>query len=326
MMNTLKDFIASQSLINWRVFSSIDSGDFDTIEGAIEAVPENGTLRLTSNITTETPIVLNKNMELDLNGQTITANGIALDIDGGAIVKLNNGTINASGHVARVNGNATLKIESGTYTSQDTAFWAGSEGQVGHIIVDDANVTSQEFSLGALGEGSTLEINGGEFTAIDNAVVAGNGTAKYAGTDIIINGGTFNGGITSPGYIACGVYHPQDGTLTINGGTFNITNGVGVLVRAGDVEINDGVTINTTGTVSGKVSDSRILANCSAIYVDGAANYPGWQANTSTTTINGGTFTSDVKIATVSLTTGAQASDHFVVNNDAIAPEDIDYI
>lgn len=265
-------------------------------------------------------------MELDLNNQTITANGVALNITDGAIVKLNNGTIEASNSVAVVTGGATLKIESGTYNSENSAFWAGSEGQVGHIIVDDANVTSQEFSLGALGEGSTLEINGGEFTAIDNAVVAGNGLAKYAGTDIIINGGTFNGGITSANYIACGVYHPQDGALTINGGTFNITNGVGILVRAGQVDINDGVTINTTGTVEGYVGDSSRTVSCSAIYVDGAANYPGWQANTSTTTVNGGTFTSDAKIATVALMTGAQVSNHFVVNNDAIATENIEYV
>lgn len=290
-------------------------------------MPENGTLKLSTDLTSDTPLVINKNMKLDLNGNTITADGgAALTIDNGAIVKLANGTINASGNVARVIGDSTLKVESGTYTSQDIAFWAGSAGQVGHIIIDDADVTSQEFSVGVLGEGSTLEINGGTFTANDNAVVAGNGSEQYAGTDIIINGGTFNGGITSPGYIACGIYQPQDGALTVNGGTFNITNGVGILVRAGDVEINDGVTINTTGTVTGKVGDSRVLANCSAIYVDGAANYPGWRANTSTTTVNGGNFNSEVKIATVSIPVGANVSDHFVVNNNAIAAEDIDYI
>lgn len=101
---------------------------------------------------------------------------------------------------------------------------------------------------------------------------------------------------------------------------------MGVLVRAGQVDINDGVTINTTGDVTGYVGDSSRAVNCSAIYVDGAANYPGWQANTSTTTVNGGTFTSDAKIATVALMTGAQVSDHFVVNNDAILAEDIEYI
>lgn len=265
-------------------------------------------------------------MQLDLNNQIITANGVALDVTDGAVVKLSNGTINSSSSIARVIGNSTLIVESGTYNSQDSAFWAGSEGQVGRIIVNDADVTSQEFALGVLGQNSYLEVNGGEFTSRDNAVIAGNGSAKYAGTDIVINGGTFNGNITSAGYIACGIYQPQDGTLTINGGTFNVTNGVGVLVRAGNVEINDGVTINTTGTTAGRVGDSRVLAQCSAIYVDGAANYPGWQANTSTTTVNGGTFTSDVKTAVVSLMPGAQVSDHFIVNNDAIATDDIEYI
>ncbi len=61
-------------------------------------------------------------MELDLNNQTITSEGVALNITDGATVKLSNGAIDASGTVARVTGNATLLVESCTYTSGDTAF------------------------------------------------------------------------------------------------------------------------------------------------------------------------------------------------------------
>ena len=80
-------------------------------------------MRLTSDLAVESPLNLDKNMELDLNNQTITANnGVALDVTDGAIVKLSNGTIEASDSIARVTSGATLKVESGTYTSGNTAF------------------------------------------------------------------------------------------------------------------------------------------------------------------------------------------------------------
>ena len=92
-----------------------------------------------------------------------------------------------------------------------------------------------------------------------------------------ISGGTMIGGIQSTGYIACGVYHPQKGTLNITGGKFQITNGVGVLIRAGSANITGGE-IATTGKVSGWVGDKKIDEGCHGVVYDSASNYPGADA------------------------------------------------
>ena len=69
-------------------------------------------------------------------------------------------------------------------------------------------------------------------------MVAGNGTVNETtnagGTEINLTGGTLIGHITSSGYIAGGVYHPQSGKLTISGDVdIYADGGVGVLMRRG---------------------------------------------------------------------------------------------
>lgn len=64
-------------------------------------------------------------------------------------------------------------------------------------------------------------------------MIAGNGSERTGNPNIIvINGGTFNGGITTAGYVACGIYAPWKDQITVNGGTFHITAGAGIVARA----------------------------------------------------------------------------------------------
>lgn len=82
------------------------------------------------------------------------------------------------------------------------------------------------------------------------------------------------GHITSQGYVACGIYHPQRGTLNISGGTIYADGGVGVLMRGGTANITGGKII-TTGNqeVVGKVGDSKVVVGCHGIQVDGISRY-----------------------------------------------------
>lgn len=248
-------------------------------------------------------------MTLDLGGKTLAreGRGYALAVDNGANVTLKNGSVTSPYRAATVRDGATLTIESGTFNSGDCGIEAASGG---HIVINGGDFTAQEFGVIVFDEGTTVEINDGEFSSIDNAVIGGNGSAGRGGTTMTINGGTFHGGITSSGYIACGIYHPQDGTLIVNGGTFDVTNGVGILVRGGDVTIND-VTINTTGEVQGKVGDSRVLTTCSALYIDGVSTYPGW--TNCYTTVKGGTFNSEAQAVTVTVPEGEDKADRLAI-------------
>lgn len=57
--------------------------------------------------------------------------------------------------------------------------------------------------------GATINIEGGTFSASDNAVIAGNGTSRTGDPNVInIKGGTFNGSIKSSGYVAVGSMPP----------------------------------------------------------------------------------------------------------------------
>ena len=160
-------------------------------------------------------------------------------------------------------------------------------------------VRAQEFCVGLLTGNATCTIESGNFTAIDNAVLGTNGTKGRGGNIITINGGTFTGGITSSGYVACGIYAPNDDTWTINGGTFNITGGAGIVARAGVVTVYGG-TFNCSGNTTGKVGDSRVVVPCSALVFDESANYPGLTEN-SKIVVNGGTFNTTNGVAAFTL-------------------------
>ena len=251
-------------------------------------------------------------MTIDFNNQeyNTTGTGYAIQALSGANIILKNANITSDRRVAVATGNATITIESGTYNAGDCAICAGAGSAAGNVIINGGTFNAQEVCALGFNEGSTITINDGVFTSTDNFVVGGNGSAGQGGTIITINGGEFNGNITSNGYIACGIYHPNEGTLIVNGGKFNVTNGVGILVRGGDVTIND-VEITTTGEAQGKVGDSRILTSCSAIYVDGVSSYPGW--TNCHTTIKGGIFNSDVDAVTVTVPEGEDKADRLTI-------------
>lgn len=49
----------------------MDSGDFDTIEEAIANVPDGGTLRLSNSTNLEEPLVLDRDITIDINGNDL---------------------------------------------------------------------------------------------------------------------------------------------------------------------------------------------------------------------------------------------------------------
>ena len=140
--------------------------------------------------------------------------------------------------------------------------------------MESGNIKSVE--AGALVTGkATFTMNGGVITTSDNCGIMGNGQNNdgYRDYTINFNGGIINGNIKSNGYVSCGIYHPNRGTVNITGGVINSSNGAGIVQRAGVLNITGG-TINAHGTTIGKVGDSRVVVSSSAIVVDKEANYP----------------------------------------------------
>lgn len=208
-------------------------------------------------------------------------------------VTISGGTIDASRNGVQA-GYGTVDISGGTITADKNIGVRVDAAATVNISGETTNITSQESSVATVGTstGCTINISGGTFTANDNVVVAGNGTNRTGEPNkYTISGGTFNGNITTSGYVACGIYAPWKDEFTITGGTFNITNGAGIVARAGMVNVSDNVVINCTGNVTGKVGDSRVVVPCSPIVFDSQANYPA-MTDASMITVTGGTFSS----------------------------------
>ena len=222
--------------------------------GGIDTGVNGGTVVLNDNVTLPAALQIpaSKDVTIYLNGKTVTATNDFVTVNAGAKLTISGGTVDSGRYVFRVNG--------------------------GEVVVNGGNFTAQEVACALFG-GSKLTVNDGTFTSKDNAVIATNGSSQYDGCEITINGGVFNANITTAGYIACGIYVANKDTVNVNAGTFNVTDGVGILMRAGHTTIGKDVVINLTNTgnvTAGKVGDATInISTPSHLVMDVRSGYPG---------------------------------------------------
>ena len=287
--------------------------------------PDNGVITLNSdvNLTQSYNVEKGKTVVLDLHGYTITT-ADSFIVEGTLTIKDTTATVSPDIDESFFN----VDYQSGKiiYTGNDFLIKAQNEGNVvfesgsveatqgkgsvgvalgdktgksainSTITVNDGYLVSSEFTLMAQGKGATLNVNGGIIKATDNAVIGGNGSNSTdnhcGGTAMNISDGILVGGIATQGYIACGIYHPQEGTLSITGGTIYAANGVGVLMRGGELDMTNGTIIATSSeNCSGKVGDSDISIDAgSAIVYDRKCNY--YNASNVSVDLRGGKFTS----------------------------------
>ena len=271
--------------------AKVDNVKYETLQAAINAAKGNSTVRLLANVTlTETAVFpAGKTVHLNLVGHNITATGTALRINGTTDIQSTGGvgTIESTGNVAvAVGNNASLTVYSGTL-----------KGREGAVITGTST-------------GAKIEIKkNATLIATDNAVIAGNGSQRDGNPNtILVRGGTFIGGIVTDGYIACGIYAPWNDNVTVSGGTFNITNGAGIVARAGTVKVTGG-TFNCTGTAEGYVGDSKNKVPCAALVFDKAAKYPAL-TESSQILVSGGSFSTDPAVNGATLAAG------YVANKD----------
>lgn len=245
----------------------VKGGAFTDLASAVKYATDGATITLARDATGQVVIPAGKTITLDLGGKTLTNTKTAI-LNYGTLT-VDNGTIVSTSNVGiGVGDNSKTTIQPGVTI----------EGREGAVITGYAT-------------GATITINGGNFLAKDNAVIAGNGTKRDGEANIItINGGTFTGNIKTSGYIACGIYAPWKDIITVNDGTFIVNGGTGVVGRAGQVYIKGG-TFTCTGTGSGLVGDNKNQVPAGQIcYFDSAANYPAYNKDTDVIAISAGAF------------------------------------
>lgn len=203
----------------------------------------------------EPGLCIDRDITLDLAGQTITAanepkgniqivNGATLTlkdtIGNGKIASNSNYGTDHTGGIINVGTDSSFIMESGRIETVREE--ASNNGQFGV----------------ALGKNASVTINGGTIESGWYAI-SGNGSKedglpKYGDTTITINGGEL---ISTADYA---IYHPQVGTLKINGGTIRGASGA--------ISMNDGVLEITDGTIE---SEAKVVPSGEPAFSDGTS-------------------------------------------------------
>ena len=232
-----------------------------------------------------------KNVTLDLNGKNLIFSSMTVDKGGNLTIKDSGtgGTYNGTGanYSVYVKRGGIFNLESGTLTNSSTnpktqnVVVRVEGGTAATPVASTANIKGGKIEtkgtpVVVFDPSATVNVSGGELKGSGLACIAGNGTKGQGGTTINVSGGTLTAAAADEASAACGIYHPNEGTLTITGGTINVTDGVGVLMRGGEMTMTGGE-INATGddaTRTGSVGDTNQKIGVCGVIFDRDANYP----------------------------------------------------
>ena len=271
--------------------ASVGGREISSLQSAIEEAIKEGT-------TTSSTITL-----LDDVKGSFVINDLRRNFRGDLISTI----IELNGHsiISDSKDDATITVESGELLLKNGGIKSDNSVAVkfaptttnARIYLTNCNVDGREGAVcTSTAVNSAISINGGTFSASDNAVIAGNGNNREGKNRITLNDyngkvPVINGKIESAGYVACGIYAPWEDVITVNAAEFNIENGVGILSRGGHIDINNATIVTTGGDKVGKVGDSRIVVPCKTVFIDSECNYPAL-ANAAIV-IKGGKFSDD---------------------------------
>ena len=264
---------------------------YETALTAINEAPAGSTVVLLKDCSeTGRSPEITKNVTLDLNGKNLTFSYITVSKGGNLTIKDsgNGGTYSGTGanYSVHVKRGGIFNLESGTLTNSSTANGTSNVvvrvegGTAATPVASTANIKGGKIETKGTpvfvrDPGATVNVSGGELTGSGLACIAGNGSEGMGGTTINVSGGTLTAKPYDDTSAACGIYHPNEGTLNITGGTINVADGVGVLMRGGEMTMTGGE-INATGdaTRTGSVGYTNQKIGVSGVIFDRDANYP----------------------------------------------------
>lgn len=250
--------------------SALDVNDEASLR---EALSKGGDVKLTENITTSTKrIIIDKDVNLDLNGKTLTS---LIDVTSNKTLTISS-SVEGGKFVALAN-------EYSDEEKKDVKTYYAIGADNAKVIVNSGDVSSNDTQYGFYAlNGGTIIINGGNHTT-GNAVLSGNNTT--GAMSFVVNGGTLTTKYGPAIYMA----GPID--LTITKGTIN----GGISLRMGIVNISGGV-INAA-TTSLDSPKEYFFYSGNAWFADALYVYGGtyttdikWQTNKLELNITGGTF------------------------------------
>ena len=294
--------------------AKIGSTGYETLQEAINAAKSSSTVTLLQDVDiSSTGLTVSNTVTLDLKGYTVTA----ANTEAGNIKVYGKLTLTDSTDKNK-DGTGAGKICTAT-----TGYVPGSQDKV-LVVVMSGGAFVMKSGLIDAATGIDDNANKGHFavglqnTTADASVTIDGGHIKAGWYAVAGNGqnATFNGDITVNGGILesvadYAIYHPQQGTTTINGGTIYGAAG-GIHLNRGKLVVNDGIITSkgtgTTGTWGDGTGNSAAAAiNVNASYGNADAEIKGGKItaekdallltaakNTGTIAVSGGQFSSEV--------------------------------
>ena len=245
---------------------------YATFEKAVTAANaiDNATITLLKDVVVTETVKPEKNMTIDLNGKTIKG-------DDARVFQVLAGTLNLTGK-----GTVTTVIpEDGKLLTTSSVIRVGdnvTEGEAtnnvpaGIILGKDVTIEAPDtYGVGLFGNKTveSAEING-TIHSVSKAALGGNGSTTHGETAMVIND---TARLTADKVGA--IYHPQAGTLTINGGEIIGTGGIEFKGGNAKIAINGNPLIKATGTVSHEENNNGTSTDGYAIAVVDNKNYAG---------------------------------------------------
>ena len=257
--------------------AQIGATKYGTLSAAINKATDTDTIELLTNVTVASTISLTKDVTIDLNGHTVTGN------DGTKGVRV----FHVTGGDVNITGSGTLTVASGIGESSSVIRVGDNSGETREAkltIGKDVEVKS-DYSYGVTVFGSmtteTVDVNGKITTNVAPAV-SGNGSVGYGNTNITV-GQTATLKTTND----YAIYHPQSGTLTING---TVEGKGGIEAKAGDTTVAVGnsakITATATETTHEKNNNGTSTSGYAIAVVENSAYAGGAKVG-----VNGGTVT-----------------------------------
>ena len=196
---------------------------YTSLDAAFEAAKDGDTVTLLADITED--VVINKNITFDLGGKTITNTGAGkatLTVASGATATVKNGSIVGGASYYNIQNNGTATLEGITATAGNTG--SSMIDNWGTLTIESGTYTGG-LNVVKSEEGSTLVINGGDFT-LDYSVSNAYNAVIFVYGDTTINGGTFTQSLTTAGkwahpqVVATGVVEGYTAITRVTGGKF----------------------------------------------------------------------------------------------------------
>ena len=189
--------------------AKIGDTEYDTLQAAINAASDGGnTVVLLKDLTESITIDSGKTITLDLNGNKLSNTaGQHTITNNGTLTIIGTGTVdNVTHQRAAIVNNGTATLNGGTYTRSKENSDNNKEDAKGNSFY---TILSDNGATMTINEGVTVT-NVGHFSSM----IRNGGTSA---STLIINGGTFSGGLNA-------IKNDEAGVLTINGGDFSNTS------------------------------------------------------------------------------------------------------